>query len=476
MRTLLLTVLFCLLATPSWGQTWGIPVLGTLVEDATGNFTMLEPAGGAAGKLYIACVGWRGNAAVTPPEGWSVVATPQNSGDTDATNGIASGTMWYLIRGASAPDLVGVRTGGDVLQVQIASYAGAATAPFDAGTANTLAVASATNTTATITTAQPGELVVACSSAGDNLTSSAFDAATDPTTASGATDTTTAPAYGIWKERYDVGTGTGADHGLAFADAVRDAAGATGTIQTTVSAIAQHVLIAAAFKPQWARMQASVFAQDGGSSTTFKETAFGSNVTAGSLIPVAVKWCDDSSCAGVVSSTITSCTDTLGNTYTEFRCNSGQVIKICVFDAVATSGGANTVRANFSAGTHWYAGVAVSEFKGQAASAYQDVSGVAGGPIQNPTVATDSATTVANDLVVGWLSGFATITAEGAGFTQLFRTGGNGMEFKVGGAVGTETAAWSTSASDAEFRMVVTYKPFATAAVGQIIMSRVGHD
>ena len=77
---------------------------------------------------------------------------------------------------------------------------------------------------------------------------SAFDAATDPTTASGATDTTTAPTAGTWIERADSSTATGADTALAIADAIRATAGATGTIQATSAGGSRGVMIAAAFK------------------------------------------------------------------------------------------------------------------------------------------------------------------------------------------------------------------------------------
>src|SRR5687767_5474021 len=230
-------------------MAWGVPRIGALAEVASGNITLAEPAGIQQGELMVACIGYRDSAPFTVPGDWNLVATQQSSGDTDATNGIASGLMMWRVRGPSAPTLTFTRTGGNVAQGRILAYSGgSATAPFDTGSANTLAVASATVTTAGFSTAQAGELIVAMTSAGDNLTASAFDAATDPATASGATDTTTAPTNGTWIERADNGTGTGADHGLAIADAVRQNAGATGTIQATISASAQHVMIAAAFK------------------------------------------------------------------------------------------------------------------------------------------------------------------------------------------------------------------------------------
>jgi hypothetical protein len=230
-------------------MAWGVPKIGAVATVASGNITLAEPAGIAQGDLMVACIGYRSNAAFTVPGDWNLVATQQSSGDTDATNGIASGLMMWCVRGASAPTLTFNRTAGDVAQGRIIAYSGGhASAPYDTGSSNTRTSGNVSAFTDTITTAEAGELIVAMVSAGDNLTTSGFLAVTDPTTASGATDTTTAPTAGTWIERADTGTGTGADHGLAIADAVKATAGATGTISATVSAAAQHVMIAGAFK------------------------------------------------------------------------------------------------------------------------------------------------------------------------------------------------------------------------------------
>ncbi len=213
---------------------WGVPKIGTLVLAASGNVTLVEPAGIAEGDLMIACIGYRSNAAFTLPTGWTLVAIQQSLGDVDATNGIASGVMVYIVRGASAPDLVFTRTLGDVAQGRIIAYSGGTASPYDTGSANTLAVAAFDVTTASITTAEANELIVAMVSVGDNDTTSLFDAATDPATASGATDTVTAPTAGTWIERTDNTTLTGADHGLAIADAIKATAGITGVMQATV--------------------------------------------------------------------------------------------------------------------------------------------------------------------------------------------------------------------------------------------------
>lgn len=231
-------------------MSWGVPKLGTLVESASGDFNLIEPAGVASGDLMIACIAYRGSAAITAPASWSTVPTTQNSGDTDATNGIASAAMFYIVRGGSAPDLACTRTLGDVVLARVISYSGGS-GVLDTGAGTTLGAAQAfAVVSGGITTAEANELIVAMGSGGDAYTISAgFDATTDPTTVSGTTpDTTTAPTAGTWILRHASNTATGADGTLAIGDAIRATAGATGTIQVTFSGSARHAMIAGAFK------------------------------------------------------------------------------------------------------------------------------------------------------------------------------------------------------------------------------------
>jgi hypothetical protein len=230
-------------------MAWSAPKIGAVATVASGNITLAEPAGIASGDLMIACIGYRSNAAFTVPGDWNLVATQQSSGDTDATNGIASALMMWKVRGGSAPALTFNRTAGDVAQGRIIAYTGGhASAPYDTGSAATLGAVNTIVSVTGINTAEAGELLVAMVSAGDTLTTSGFAAAINPGFSSGATDTTTVPTAGQWIERADTSTGTGADHGLAIADAIRAAAGSTGNIQATVSAAARHAMVVGAFK------------------------------------------------------------------------------------------------------------------------------------------------------------------------------------------------------------------------------------
>lgn len=224
---------------------WGVPKLGTAVEVASGNITLIEPVGIAEGDLEIACIAYRSNAAFTVPTDWTQVEV-QNTGDTDASSGIASGLMMYCIRGASAPTLTFNRTLGDVAQGNIISYTGGGVK--DVSSSNTLGAVSNTATTGALVTTVPNELLVVMASPGDSSTSSAFTAATDPATASGTVDTTTNPTRGVWLQRFNRDTFTGADSTLGIADAVKEVPGSTGTIQSTNAVTSRGVMIAAAFK------------------------------------------------------------------------------------------------------------------------------------------------------------------------------------------------------------------------------------
>ena len=108
-------------------MAWGVPKLGTIVDDSTGNFDLVEPAARAA------------------------AATQQNSGDTDTTDGIASGCMFYIVRGASPPALTFTRGAGGSTYSRIISYSGGIASPLDAGSSATQGAAGNTPTTASIT-------------------------------------------------------------------------------------------------------------------------------------------------------------------------------------------------------------------------------------------------------------------------------------------------------------------------------------
>ncbi len=247
---------------------WELIGIGAATAVASGNVSPAFPATTAAGTvtlakgdLLVAAIGFRSNVAFTAPSGWTI-HQQQNSGNTSTTTNasIGSGLIASARRGTSNPANTFTRTGGDVALSRIVAYRAVDCDGWslDASSANTLAANSTTVTTTGLTTTGDLDLLIAAFCGADNTTASAFDAATDPTTASGATNTTTPPSRGTWLERLDSNTTSGADTTLTMADAVRETAGDTGTIQCTAGNSSRHVLVAAAFK-----MRAPLAAEDG---------------------------------------------------------------------------------------------------------------------------------------------------------------------------------------------------------------------
>ena len=228
-------------------MAWDLIALGTMTDATSGNLTLNEPTGTAQGDLIVACIAYRSNAAFTLPSGgeWSLVATQQSSGNTDATQGIASGLMAYCVRGASAPNYVFTRTAGDIARGRTITYRGGTSTPYNTGGATTLGTIGEPALTGF--TAAANDLLVAMISHGDNSLTATMDAATDPGTASNGTDTTTDPTVGTWIERQDDGTNTGADVGLFIADAVKTGAGSTGNFSADAATTTRSVFIVGAF-------------------------------------------------------------------------------------------------------------------------------------------------------------------------------------------------------------------------------------
>lgn len=189
---------------------------------ASGNITGIDPPMAQQGDLLVCVVCYRSNAAFTKPASWADAITAQNSGDAVADTGIGSLRIDYIIRGSSAPALTWTRVAGDVAWCIIIVFRPPPghTPTLGVNSSATLAVAGVTPSTGTVTTTRDGSLLVYGVSPGDNSSSSAYAAATDPLAAS-------------WIEIRDDGTVSGADSNLTAAFAYKATAGATGAITCT---------------------------------------------------------------------------------------------------------------------------------------------------------------------------------------------------------------------------------------------------
>lgn len=230
-------------------MAWSFVGVSSPVAVASGNVTMTEPAGVASGDLLVACIGFRSNVAFAVPSGWSLM-TQKNAGNT-ATNasGVGAVMMAYIVRGASAPALTFTRTAGDAAIGQIVAYRGNTATPFVAADSLTLAAGSTAVQLPTFSASiQSNDLFVIAVGGGGDTTFSAFNNSTSGT-ASGATDTSSAPSGSQTYERADSLTTLGADTTLAIADGLFNSnASATGSFNTTAAGSFLHAIAAGVFR------------------------------------------------------------------------------------------------------------------------------------------------------------------------------------------------------------------------------------
>lgn len=229
---------------------WSLVAIGAAsLSGVGGNLTITIPAGGQKDDLYVAVVAYRSNAAFTAPANWTI-HQQQSTGNTSTTTNtsIGSGLIASIVRGDTDPGNIFTRTGGDIALGRILIYRASNGKPQFMTSSSSTAAANATAlSTAELNITSKDTLIVAGFCGADNTTVSTFDAATDPTTASAATNTTSPPTAGTWYERADTGTNNGADTALGVAEAVKATTGLTGSITCTAGASSRHVMVAAAF-------------------------------------------------------------------------------------------------------------------------------------------------------------------------------------------------------------------------------------
>lgn len=242
-----------IIVTESGANTWQFVAVSAVTEVTTTSMTLTEPTGAAQGDLLVAVISSRTTAttSITLPAGWALVDEQKNNSTATTTSALASGMMAYIIRGSSAPSYAFTLPAGiSVALGRVIAYRNAAqSSTKDANTSFT----TATNTTAVsgtgLTTTQDDDLIVAAACGGQEASWTNFAAATDPTISSGTGSGSTAhPSAGVWQERADSNTTTGADTSLAIFDAVKTTTGATGNLTATASQGAGHVVVAGAFK------------------------------------------------------------------------------------------------------------------------------------------------------------------------------------------------------------------------------------
>jgi hypothetical protein len=258
--------------------TWSIVGVGTLVEVTTTTHTLVEPASVAAGDLLVAVLSYRGvsSTSVTLPSGWTLVNELKTGNSTaGGTTSRSNVTMAYIVRGSSAPALTFTLPVADIAQGRIVAYRSdiaGGTIALDVSTAAATTTGITSINVAQMVTVYTDELIVGTIGSGRSVTLSAFKSASGPATASGATDTTSAPDTSSWIERADTGTATGNDVGVAVFDGVIPAAGATGNFTATASAGSSYVVVVGAFRAVYPSIADAWNVNDKSPSTTMSNS------------------------------------------------------------------------------------------------------------------------------------------------------------------------------------------------------------
>lgn len=216
-----------------------ITQVGSVVAPAevnNANFTITEPTGTAQDDYLVVWVAHKSTIGYETPAGWTKLLD-QSIGDIDATDGIASGELFYIKRGASAPTLTFVKqTGtGNIALIRVTAWRGIhLTSPVRDSDSVTQSVAGNTPTTKAISPLS-GDLVLMCLAGGDNYTWSAQRINGVPT---------------LLTEMWDAGTNTGADTSTSGAALVLSSNISSQTTQATCSvALGRNVIGIVVFQP-----------------------------------------------------------------------------------------------------------------------------------------------------------------------------------------------------------------------------------
>jgi hypothetical protein len=192
--------------------------------------------------------------------------------------------------------------------------------------------------------------------------------------------------------------------------------------------------------------------------------AYGSNVTAGSLLVVATS-------VNSGSQTVTI-TDTIGNVWTnEQNCADATNGKSAAVSwAIGKAGGPNTITATWSGATTIGGAIVIHEFTGNAPANVVD--GSTKNTNGSASTATDGVvsgniTTIANgDLIFGWTTDASVLTTTitaGTGYTEAQNSGLSATEdceseYKVQSTAGSVAATWTYSALNPYEAIVVAFR------------------
>lgn len=195
-----------------------------------------------------------------------------------------------------------------------------------------------------------------------------------------------------------------------------------------------------------------------GTASPTVTTAFGTATTTGNLIVVAIS--DDA--ANITN--VTGVTDNKGNTYTKIFSVANSATGAMWYAKNITGGAAHTVSVAWTVATASRCTVVAKECSGCDTTAPLDKSTTAIGTSTAPSSGATTATTLADEIIIGMVArdGLASAVSLGAGYANLgtvnVADAGIGMESKVVAATGTQTATFSIAASRTWVCGVATFK------------------
>lgn len=197
-------------------------------------------------------------------------------------------------------------------------------------------------------------------------------------------------------------------------------------------------------------------------SSSAPTVAFGVNNTAGNLNVVCAGWDD-------ATSTISTVTDTLLNTYTQTAAvlRGTGISQQCFYAKNTLTGGANTVTVTFS-GSVAFPDIKILEFKGCDTAAPLDKVDTGSGTTAGtggPFVVATGSQTIAQEVAVGGGYTDGSFTGPGVGYTYFKSPGTNVIEYKYVSTSASILADAFTPSQGAHWVLqLATFKAAATTA------------
>ena len=172
--------------------------------------------------------------------------------------------------------------------------------------------------------------------------------------------------------------------------------------------------------------------KDANGTGTTQTVVFTSNVTAGDLLVLVIA-------AATAPMTVSSISDTRGNTYTNRTLptgNDGSTLSNAVYDCVSVGSGANTVSVTVSA-SGGFLELKVWQFHTTSGTWTYDTGNKSSSASANPAVSGNITTAQAVEALVGFAGIFGTAGTYGSGWTGTNTASGNTSAYQITSATGT---------------------------------------